>query len=816
MQYYIDVLLPIPVKNTFTYSINTNEASFLQIGMRVSVPFGKRKLYAAIVLKIHNDAPEIYEAKEIDCILDEKPIVLKSQLQLWQWMAKYYMCTHGELLKAALPSTLLLEGETIITKSEHFDTINIESLTNEEYLIYEALLFKSSLKIEELSKILGKKNVLPLTYRLLEKKLISIDEHIIEQYKPKLKKWIRLHPEVEENKLPEILNSLKNAPKQKDVLLQYFTLNAINSTINSNELATAAKATQASVNGLIKKNILETYTEQVDRVNFSNDQKKDLFQLNHHQEAALTEIQTIFESKNVCLLHGVTSSGKTEIYSKLIKAVIHKKKQALLLVPEISLTTQLIERLKLVFGNYLVVYHSRYSGNERVEAWRRILNTTEQPLLIIGVRSSIFLPFQNLDLIIIDEEHEQTYKQYDPAPRYHARDSAIVLAYSFNAKVLLGTATPSIETYTNVTNGKYGLVTLKKRHKNILLPDIELVDLQKKYHKRLMKGHFSDRLIEAIEEATYLKEQVILFQNKRGFSSIQNCLTCGYVPQCTQCDVSLTYHKHSKQLRCHYCGYQIAEQAICRSCESSNLSTKGFGTEQVEIELKELFPKLSIGRMDQDTTRGKYGHQKILSQFENKEIDILVGTQMLAKGLDFKNVNLVGVMNADSLLNFPDYRSHENTFQLLSQISGRAGRFEKRGKVLIQTFNPLHQILQQVSINDYSSMYKEQMQERKQHLYPPFCKLIKFTIRHKDYNKVNDASEWLAKAFNNSFHPHVLGPEFPNVARIRNQYNKNILLKIPKKQNLSSTKEYINKILKTFSSIKNYSGVRVIVNVDAI
>jgi len=816
MAYYIDVLLPIPLKNTFTYTINSEEASFLEIGMRVSVPFGKRKLYAAIVVRIHNEAPELYDAKDIDCILDEKPTVLKSQLQLWQWMASYYMCTHGELLKAALPSSLLLEGETIITKHQNFDEVEALNLNDDEYLVYEALQFKSSLKIEELAKILGKKTVLPVAYRMLEKKIVSLEEHIVEQYKPKLKKWVKLHPSIVKTKLPEVLDSLKNAPKQRDILLQFFTLTAAAENTESSQLITAAKATKASLNALVKKNILEVFTKKVDRVDFSKDQKNDLHQLNPYQIQAFEEIKKVFSQKNVCLLHGVTSSGKTEIYSKLIDSVIKKNKQALLLVPEISLTTQLIERLKLVFGNYLVVYHSRYSSNERVEAWQKIINSTDSPLLIIGVRSSIFLPFQNLDLIIVDEEHELTYKQFDPAPRYHARDTAIVLAHSFKAKVLLGTATPSIESYTNVIKNKYGLVELKKRHKNILMPNIELVDLKKKYNKRLMKGHFSDQLIEAIEEAVYLKEQVILFQNRRGFSSIQDCLTCGYIPQCTQCDVSLTYHKHTKQLRCHYCGYQIAEQVICRSCESTNLSTKGFGTEQVEAELKELFPKLSIGRMDQDTTRGKYGHQKILNQFQNKEFDILVGTQMLAKGLDFKNVNLVGVMNADRHLNFPDYRAHENTYQLLSQIAGRAGRFEKRGKVLIQTFNPLHQILQQVSVNNYEAMYKEEIQERKQYFYPPFCRLIKFTVKHKDYNKVNNASDWLAKTFNNSFSPNVLGPEFPHIARVRNQYNKNILLKTPLKQNLPKTKMYISKVLKTFSSIKQYSGVRIIVNVDGV
>ncbi len=814
MPHFIDVLLPIPVKNTFTYKVNSAEANYIQIGMRVSVPFGKRKLYAAIVINIHTTPPEIYEAKEIDCLLEDTPSILKSQLQLWQWMSKYYMCTHGELLKAAVPSALLLEGETVITKTENFETIETSSLKDDEYLIYEALQFKSSLRIEELSKITGKKTVLPVAYRLLEKKIITINEHIVEVYKPKLKKWIRLHPSVKESKLPEILNSLKNAPKQRDILLQYFTLKASKDFIDSSDLINAAKASQASITSLIKKNILQSFQEKVDRVDFSEDQQSSLHKLNIHQKKALEEIKKNFESKKVCLLHGVTSSGKTEIYNKLIEQVITKKKQVLFLIPEISLTTQLIERLKIIFGNHLVVYHSRYSANERVEAWQRILRSSNSPLLIIGVRSSIFLPFQNLDLIIIDEEHEQTYKQLDPAPRYHARDSAIVLAHIFGAKVLLGTATPSLETYTNASNGKYGLVVLNKRHNNILLPDIELIDLQKKHRKRLMKGHFSDRLIEGIQESLVGKEQIILFQNRRGFSPIQNCLTCGYVPQCTQCDVSLTYHKYTKQLRCHYCGYQIAEQTICRSCESSQLSTKGFGTEQVQLELKELFPKAKIGRMDQDTTRGKYGHQKILSQFENKEFDVLIGTQMIAKGLDFKHVGLVGVMNADSLLNFPDYRSHETTYQLLSQISGRAGRHFKRGKVFIQTYNPFHQILQQVSMHNYTAMYNDQMQERKQHIYPPFCKLIKFIIRHKDYNKVNEASEWLAKSLKNAFKENVLGPEFPNISRIRNQYNKHILLKILPNQNLAKTKEHVSKILKTFSSIKNYSGVRVIVNVD--
>ena len=815
MSNFIDVLLPIPIKQTFTYSVTEQEAKFLKQGMRVSVPFGKRKLYAAIVINVHVNTPELYEAKEIDCILDENPLVLKTQLALWQWMASYYMCTHGELLKAALPSALLLEGETVITKTKDA-IVDLDSLKDDEFIVYEALQFKSSLKIQELSKILGKKTVLPVAYRLLDKKLIVIEEYVVEKYTPKVVKWVRLHSDIKDEQLPELLDSLKNAQKQRELLLQFFTLRATNPKITVKELLQKAKASQTSIKSLVQKNIFETYEEQTDRINFSKDQLSEKRTLNEHQEIAFVKIKEEFKEKNVCLLHGVTSSGKTEIYSKLIQEVLDEKKQVLFLVPEIGLTTQLIERLKVVFGSYLVVYHSRFSANERVEAWYRVLNSTTEPLLIIGVRSSVFLPFSNLGLVIVDEEHEQTYKQYEPAPRYHARDTAVVLAHSFKAKVLLGSATPSLETYNNAKQGKFGLVELKKRHQNVQLPAIELIDLQKKYKKRQMDGHFSDRLLEGIQDTLDAGEQVILFQNRRGYSSTQNCLTCGYVPQCTQCDVSLTYHKHTKQLRCHYCGYQIAEQLACRACESTNLSTKGLGTEQVELELKALFPKVNIGRMDQDTTRGKFGHQKIIAQFENQELSILVGTQMLAKGLDFKNVSLVGVMNADGLLFYPDYRAHERTYQLLSQVSGRSGRSAKRGRVMIQSFNPLHQILQQVSMNNYIEMFQEQLQERKQHKYPPFCKLILFTLRHKDFNKTNEAADWLAKSFKASFRENVLGPEFPAVSRVRNQFNKNILLKIPLGQNLSATKEYVNKVLKTFNTIKNYNGVRVIVNVDTI
>ncbi len=813
MAYFVDVLLPLPLKNTFTYRINETESSFLQLGMRLSVPFGKSKLVTGIVLKIHDTAPLIYEAKDIDSIIDETPLVLESQLRFWHWIATYYMCQLGDVFKASLPSILLLQGETIIKKktSEENDAIEV---SDDEFLLLEALQFKSSLKIEEVSKILNKKNVLPIIKSLFEKQQITVDEYVEEKYTPKIEKMVLLHPNIQEAQLPEILDSLKNAPKQRDVLLQFFNLKARLPNIKSTALLKEAKATSASLKSLVKKEILILDSLQVDRVHFTGAQDSREISLSEIQEVALQEIKQSFIEKKVCLLHGITASGKTEIYIKLISEQLIQKKQVLFLLPEIALSAQLISRLQIYFGDYLVVYHSKYSANERVEAYNKILKNRDQPQLIIGVRSSLFLPFSHLGLIIVDESHESSYKQYDPAPRYHGRDAAIALGNLSNAKVLLGSATPSVETYYNASSGKYGLVYLNKRHKGFLLPEINLIDLKEKQKKRLMKGHFSDSLRESIEERLIQKEQVIIFQNKRGFSSIQDCTTCGYIPQCVHCDVSLTYHKYTKQLRCHYCGYQIAEQTLCRSCGSDKLSTKGFGTEQIEEELKGLFPKASIARMDQDSTRGKYGVQKIISQFQEKEIDILVGTQMIAKGFDFKNVTLVGVMNADAQLFFPDYRAQEKTYQLLSQVSGRAGRSSKKGLVLIQTYNPLHQILQQVSVGNYKNMYKDQLEERKQHKYAPFVRMIRFTLKHRDFNKVNDASDWFAKALRQGFNENVLGPEYPAIARVRNQYNKNVLLKIPKSYDLKKVKAFIRKQQTSFESIKTFSGVRIAVHVD--
>ncbi|SHH76006.1 replication restart helicase PriA [Winogradskyella jejuensis] len=812
---FVDVILPIPLQKAFTYYITEAEATFLKPGMRVAVPFGKSKIYTALVYKTHKTPPTAYEAKTIHQILDEKPLVTEQQLQHWQWISSYYMCSLGEVMRAAMPNAFILESETIISRNETAE-ISDSELKDDEFLIYEALHHQSSLKIDDVISILDRKRVLPIINSLVEKGVVQLQEEIYQKYTPKLVRYVRLHSTFKsEVKLQELLEDLSRAKKQREVVLSLFQLEVRSKKpIKVSDLATHSGASSAIIKALIDKDILEEYHIQIDRVSFDEETTDDSKELNEFQTKALSEIKLQFSEKSVLLLHGVTSSGKTELYIKLIEEQLATGKQVLYLLPEIALTTQLVSRLQNYFGEKVAVFHSRYSGNERVEAWNNILNSSEKAQIIIGARSALLLPFQNLGFIIVDEEHEQSYKQFDPAPRYHARDAAIVLANMFGAKTLLGTATPSLETYYNASEGKYGLVELSQRYNDVLMPDIELVDLADKYKRKRMKGHFSDRLIEEMTEALVEGFQVILFQNRRGFSPIIECTTCGHSPQCPNCDVSLTYHQYRDQLRCHYCGYNSAMLKSCQACGNVTLDTKGFGTEQIEGEVKTLFPDNTVARMDLDTTRGKYGFEKLITRFEQKEIDILVGTQMLTKGLDFRYVKLVGILNADNLLNFPDFRAHERSYQLMAQVSGRAGRTDVRGKVLIQTYNPHHNILQQVSTNSYYDMYKEQLNDRFNYKYPPIFRLIKITLKHKDYNRVNLAADWYAKSLRQLFKAHVLGPEFPPVSRIRNQYHKNILIKIPQKQSLPKTKEAISKIHNSFMSIKDFRSVRVVINVD--
>ncbi|WP_431158435.1 replication restart helicase PriA [Winogradskyella poriferorum] len=815
MEYYLDVILPITLQRAFTYHITEAEADFIKVGMRVAVPFGKNKIYTALAYRIHNNPPLIYEAKTIHQILDETPIITEPQLKHWEWIASYYMCSVGEVMRAALPNALILESETIISRNTEILVKDVD-LKDDEFLIFEALQFQTSLKIQDVISILDKKRVLPVIKGMVEKGILKLHEEIYEKYQPKLVRYVKLAQGLKtEEKLQELLEMLSRAPKQREVVLTLFTLEAQkNVPIKVAELTKASGSSSAIIRTLIDKAILEEFHIQKDRIEYQGDSASDIKQLSAVQEEALVTVEHHFEEKSVTLLHGVTSSGKTEIYVNLIKKQIESGKQVLYLLPEIALTTQLVERLQHYFGEHVAVFHSRYSSNERVEVWHNLLSQKSKAQLIVGARSAMLLPFSDLGLIIIDEEHEQSFKQFDPAPRYHARDAAIVLANYHKAKILLGSATPSLESYFNATKGKYGLVELKTRYNNVLMPDIELVDLADKYKRKRMKGHFSDRLIEEMTLALEEGQQIILFQNRRGFSPIVECVTCGHSPQCPNCDVSLTYHQYRDQLRCHYCGFNTIMPKTCDACGNATLDTKGFGTEQIEEEVKVLFPDHKVARMDLDTTRGKFGFEKLITNFEQGEIDVLVGTQMLTKGLDFRNVKLVGIMNADNLLNFPDFRAHERSYQLMAQVAGRAGRTDLRGKVLIQTYNPHHRILQQVSTNAYEDMFKEQMNDRYNYHYPPIFRLIKITFKHKDYNKVNLASDWFAKSLRQVFKANVLGPEFPPISRIRNLYNKNILVKIPQNQSLPKTKEAIMKIHNSFNAVKDFRPVRVVLNID--
>ncbi len=813
--YCIDVILPIPLKQTFTYEVNKDEAMFLKPGMRVAVPFGKAKIYTGIVLNIHQQTPQGYEIKSIDQILDEFPVINEFQIQHWQWMASYYLCTLGEVLKAAIPNGFLLESETIITLNTNA-TIAVSELNDVEFLVLEALQSQPSLHINDIRSILDRKNVMGVLTNLIEKKHIVVQEEVYEKYRPKIKRFIKLssHYSSQEN-LKNLLDTLSRAPKQREVIMTLLMLSSKeDKAIESVLLQKKSNSNSAVINKLIAKEIVEEYFIQKDRVEFNLEKNAPIKNLSAAQTQALDEINTSFIKNDITLLRGVTSSGKTEIYVQLIDFAIKQGKQVLYMLPEIALTTQLISRLQNYFGEKISVYHSKYSISERVEVWNNVLDNKAKAQIIIGARSSLFLPFSKLGLLIVDEEHEPSFKQYAPSPRYNGRDSAVVLAKYHGAKLLMGSATPSLESFFNATNNRYGLVTLKKRFGNVLMPEIELVDVKEKHRKKLMKGHFSDRLLEEINEALKNKEQVILFQNRRGYSPIIECTTCGISPQCPNCDVSLTFHQYKNQLRCHYCGYHTTKMISCIACGNETLDSKGFGTEQIELELKELFPNHQIARMDQDSMKRKHAYAKIIEALELKEIDILVGTQMLAKGLDFRNVSLVGVMNADNLLNFPDFRAHERSFQLLQQVAGRAGRTKKRGKVIIQTYNPYHQILQQVSTNNFEEMYEQQLEERYRYNYPPFYRMIKITLKDRSFQKMDKASLWLANALKMKLMEHVLGPETPPVGRIRNLFITHILIKIPKEQSLKATKNFITSMLKSFNAIKEFSSVRLTIDVD--
>lgn len=838
--YFVDVILPLAVPNLYTYRVPYDLNEQIAIGKRVVIQFGKGKLYTALVRTLHEQPPKQYTAKYIDSVLDEHPIVNAFQFELWDWMSHYYMCTIGEVMIAALPGALRLASETKIVINPSFEQTQSGNLSDKEFLIMEALEVRNVLTLDDVSQIIEQQTVYPIIKSLIEKGAVLIQEELKEKFKPKIETFVRItdFADDEEN-LKSIFSALeKKAAKQLEVLIAYITLSKRYTKerleVKKSAILQLVAGGEGAIAALVKKNIFETYECEVGRF-ASRDHEHKISSLNALQEQVFHSIQEQFgwakknekesepaSEKEVVLLHGVTSSGKTEIYVKLIEKTLAEGKQVLYLLPEIALTAQIINRLRKYFGNTVGVYHSKFNEHERVEIWNNVLKAVEhtkpvaspQFQLIIGARSALFLPYSNLGLVIVDEEHDTSYKQYDPAPRYNARDAAIYLAHIHKAKTVLGSATPSLESYFNAQEGKYGLAEITQRFGGVQMPEILIADVKEAMQKKMMKSHFSPMLLDTISNALEKKEQVILFQNRRGFAPQLECNTCAWVPHCINCDVSLTYHKSSNQLRCHYCGYSVKPPEKCAACGDTDLKMKGFGTEKIEEELSIFYPAAKLMRMDLDTTRSKFAHQHIIQDFEDRNIDILVGTQMVTKGLDFDNVSVVGILNADSMLNFPDFRSFERSFHLMAQVSGRAGRKDKRGKVIIQTHNPEHSIIQEVIANDYLSMYTGQLLDRKNFNYPPFYRLIELTIIHKDVNMVNAASKELADALRKHFAKRVLGPEFPLISRVRNLYHKNILLKMERDASVVKMKKIITELLTQFKSGGDYKSVRVQIDVD--
>ena len=809
---YADILLPLPLEGFFTYSI-PDETPFLSEGMRVIVPFGKTKTYTGICVKIHHLSPLLYEAKEIIQVVDATPIATPEQIDLWKWIASYYLCTPGEVFRAAIPSIFILESETLL-QNAHTD-INENDLLDDEWLVWEALQLNHVLPLSEVVKIVNHKKVYGLVQRLIEKKIIHVYEDVKEKYKVKTQKYVNINPAFSSPEALAALLSETTSKGQRELLMLFFQERATkNGLVLLQEFSEKNNISKSRIQRLVDKGVLEITENEISRFELYHAHAKEIV-FSDAQQSAYHSLSKQLEQKNICVLHGLTSSGKTQLYIKQIQTYIDNHQQVLFLVPEIALTTQLVSRLRTYFGSKVLVYHSKNSDAERAEVWLQVLrHASTEGQLIVGARSTVFLPFRNLSLIVVDEEHEQNYKQTDPSPRYHARDVATVLAKKFQAKVILGSATPSLETYYNTQNQKYGLVVLNERFGGSVLPEFELISLKDKAFRKQMKGHFSDTLIERIHETLSLNKQVILFQNRRGFAPVLECLSCGNVPQCPHCDVSLTVHKFKNELRCHYCGYSENIHQHCQVCHTSDLDTKGFGTEQIELEVASLFPQTSIARLDQDSTRGKKSYENIFESFQKGKTQILIGTQMLAKGLDFENVGLVGVLQADSMLYFPDFRAFERSFQLLTQVSGRAGRSNERGKVVIQTYNPTHPIIHQVIENDYTQMFKEQLEDRFQFQYPPYFKLIKIQVRHKNYNTTKEAASWLSSVIKQSVSIIVLGPEEPAISRIKNMYIRDILLKIPNTTSLSDVKNQLRRIRKSFETIGLYKSVKLSINVD--
>ncbi len=799
MKRYLDIIIPVPLPKLFTYEAGVEWIDGVAVGKRVVVSFGKKKLYSGIIAAVHRNKPQEYETKPILSVLDEVPVVYPGQIKFWNWIADYYQCTIGEVYKAALPSGLKLESESYVVYNEDF--IAEKPLPGKDGAVLDIISGRKRCTINEVNNLSGLNNCLPVVKRLLELGAIFVNEKIKEGYKPKLEKHLFLSEKVRtEPDLEMVFDTLKRAPKQLSFLMRFLSEvggveNAISGESYSQaDLTKRLNVSSAIVRELVQKDIFIQKDIAIDRIIKGGEETIAAKTLSPQQKRAYSEITESFKSYNVTLLHGVTSSGKTELYIHLIDEYLKMGKQVLYLLPEIALTTQITTRLKKHFGDELGIFHSRFNDAERVEVWNNLLNNKGYKV-ILGVRSSVFLPFKNIGLVIVDEEHETSYKQFDPAPRYHARDAAIVLAGMSGAKTLLGTGTPSFETYHNCENNKYGIVELFERFRGIKMPEILPVDTKEAYRKKQMKSHFHPLLLEKMKDALDNNEQVILFQNRRGFAPYVECRQCAWVPRCEYCDVSLTYHKHLNQLVCHYCGHTLFLPKTCPACGSHEVQTRGFGTEKIEEEIKLMFPDAVTGRMDLDTTRSKNSYERIIGNFEQKKIQILIGTQMITKGLDFDSVSIVGILNADNMLNYPDFRAFERSYQMMAQVSGRAGRKGKQGLVILQTSDPQHPVIQNVVKNDYLNNYKVQLEERLMFRYPPFHRLINITIKHRDKTRCDRAARMLGAFINQSLGDRVLGPQAPPINRIQNLFLNKLLVKIEKDVSVKRVKRTIGQAI---------------------
>jgi primosomal protein N' (replication factor Y) len=820
---FAELLLPVPLPRLFTYRIPFSLNDHVRVGQRAIVQFGDRKIVTGLIFRVHEEVPKDFEAKSILDLLDDFPSVNEIQLQLFQWIADYYLCTLGEVMNAALPAGLKLSSESMVQIHPSFSLEESQlQFSGKESMLLKRL-GNGTMTYTEIAKFLGVKFIFSILKSLSSKEAIILFEEVKEKFKPKTEKRVRLRESVNNSRsLEELFEKLATKPRQESILLSYLQAVPVLQTPGANKTGMAKKllmqgdVSESSMSTLVKNQVLEEFETVVPRFGFDDARDAPAILLSGEQERVQHEIIKSFDDHAATLLHGITGSGKTEIYISLIKKALESDTQVLYLLPEIALTTQIVQRLKKIFGSAMGVYHSRFSDNERVEVWNGILSGKFK--FVVGVRSSIFLPFDNLGLIIVDEEHDASYKQQEPAPRYHARDVAMILAQFHHARVLLGSATPSVETYYQAKQNRYGLVKLEKRFGDAHLPEIVLANMAQERKMKTVKGEFSRLLLQRVEETLSRKEQVIIFQNRRGYSPMMSCEDCGWVPKCVNCAVSLTYHQYRHALVCHYCGYKEIVPHNCPTCTSTRLRTVGYGTEKLEEELMAFFPDARVQRMDLDTTRSKTGYDSIITSFENGETDILVGTQMVTKGLDFDKVSLVGVFNADRMMHFPDFRSYERAYQLITQVSGRAGRRAKQGQVVIQTLNPEHPVLNFILQNNFEAFYQREIDDRHQHDYPPFTRLIEIIIKHTDKQVCQNASRQLAGLLREGLkNIKIMGPGEPMVSKIKNQYLMSILLKITRgKSDLREVKFHIQNSMDQLSKEKVFRNVRMIVDVDPV